>query len=614
MLMTSTQPAKISGNTCQQIAAQCTQCGICAVNCRFLTEYGTPGQLALNHDADPATCQDLAFECSLCGLCTAVCPKDLDPRAMFLDLRREAVDAGRAELKKYKRLLNYERKGCSKLFSYYNLPDQCDTIFFPGCTLPGTRPGHTLKAFEYLKARIPRLGIVLDCCTKPSHDLGRDDFFNGMFSEMADFLEENGITTIVVACPNCHTIFVTHGQRFEVKTIYQIMADDPDPDFTLPPDTNLDPVTVHDPCPVRNEPQVQTAVRSLVQRMGISIQESKHTGKRTICCGEGGAVACVNPEFARTWSAKRKQEADGQRILTYCAGCVNFLSRTSGAFHVLDLVFDPERTLAGRPRVAKAPFTYLNRLILKRNVRAMPGSVHRERTFVHGNEPNNTHRLKRIMIMAIIIAAMAGFRAAGFTDNLHPEHLRQTINSFGSLGPVIYLLIYTLAPCLLLPGLPLTILGGILFGPVWGVVYSITGATAGAGLAFLISRYVSAGFIESQLSHPKWQKLYSGVEKNGWKVVAFTRLIPLFPFNLLNYALGLTPIKFTHYILTTLVCMLPACIALVVFSSSILDLFNGKSSTELILGIVLMVLVFTGPAVYRRIKPGQNFPGQNSRP
>jgi hypothetical protein len=106
--------------------------------------------------------------------------------------------------------------------------------------------------------------------------------------------------------------------------------------------------------------------------------------------------------------------------------------------------------------------------------------------------------------------------------------------------------------------------------------------------------------VAAKLSSPRWRKLDKEVEKNGWKVVAFTRLIPLFPFNLLNYAFGLTGVKFSHYALATFLFMLPATIAFITFSSSLLDLVRGKVSPTFLFGLVLMVLVSLLPVFYRR--------------
>ena len=204
--------------------------------------------------------------------------------------------------------------------------------------------------------------------------------------------------------------------------------------------------------------------------------------------------------------------------------------------------------------------------------------------------------------MLLVIAAIFTIRYTGATRYLDQETLRSLIQGYGTLAPVIYMLIYAVAPSLFLPGLPLTIAGGILFGPFWGVVYSITSATIGACIAFLISRYIARAWVEKKLRSPKWRRLDEGVETHGWKIVAFTRLIPLFPFNLLNYAFGLTKIRFLHYAVTSFICMLPACIAYVVFSSSLLDLLKGKISPMFVIGFGLIALVSLIPVLYRKYK------------
>ena len=270
--------------------------------------------------------------------------------------------------------------------------------------------------------------------------------------------------------------------------------------------------------------------------------------------------------------------------------------------HIIDFVFDPEATLAGKEKVSKAPITYLNRLKLKsRFKKTINASATRERIFdAEGTKKGGL--LNRILVLGTLVAAILLVRYTGATQYLEQEKLRMLIQSYGALAPAIYMLIYTLAPALLLPGLPITIAGGILFGPFWGVVYTITSATAGACVAFLVARYVARGWVQSKLKSPRWRRLDEEVERQGWKVVAFTRLIPAFPFNLLNYAFGLTKIKFSHYAVATFICMLPACIAFITFSSSLLDLIRGKVSPGLLIGIGLIVLVSLIPVFYKKYK------------
>ena len=213
-----------------------------------------------------------------------------------------------------------------------------------------------------------------------------------------------------------------------------------------------------------------------------------------------------------------------------------------------------------------------------------------------------TNMMSRILLLSVIAAMVLAFRLTGAARYLDQEALRQGMESFGGLAPFVYMLIYALVPSLLLPGLPITIAGGVLFGPFWGVIYTTIGSTIGACLAFLVARYVAREWVEGKLLSLRWRRLDASVEQHGWKVVAFTRLIPAFPFNLLNYAFGLTKVSFVHYLLATFFCMLPACIAFIVFSSSLLGLIRGTVSPTALIGIGLIALVSLLPVAYRKLK------------
>ncbi|MBL4902643.1 VTT domain-containing protein [Desulfocapsa sp. AH-315-G09] len=578
---------------------KCIECKLCRKECNFLQNYGSPKQIADTYV--PASKDDyiISFECSLCGLCGAVCPVGINPAAMFLEMRREAFSNGVQNLANYGVILNYEKRGNSKSYSYYALPENCTTILFPGCTLPGTRPDKVKSLFDHLQKTIVNLGIVLDCCTKPSHDLGREEHFQAMFSEMQDYLLQNGVKNILVACPNCYMVFKQYGGSLQVKTIYEHLAE-----TSLPATAAISAtVTVHDPCRTRDEEQIHAAIRQLTTKKALTIKEMKHHGPKTICCGEGGSVGCINPDYSKNWGRRRKEEAGGDMILTYCAGCANFLGSVNPTSHILDLLFEPEATLAGKVKISKAPWTYLNRLRLKNHFKKkINAAVSRERTFTGENNKNKSGLLKKFAFFAALIAVIITVRMTGVTQHLEPEKLRAFIESYGSLAPFIYILTYTVAPALFLPGLPITIAGGILFGPFWGVVYSIVGSTAGACVAFFISRRVGRAWIEKKLQSSKLQQLDTMVEEHGWKAVAFTRLIPLFPFNLLNYAFGLTKIRFVHYAVTSFICMLPACIAFIVFSSSLLEVIKGNVTPSFIIGILLIAGVSLIPFIYKKIE------------
>jgi len=591
------------------VTEKCISCLKCTAECDFLKKNGTPKFIAQNYDPEDPAWLTLAFSCSLCGLCATVCPVKLSLGDLFLEMRREAVARGAAPLPCHKGIMSYEARGVSKKYSWYSLPAGCDTILFPGCTFPGTRMDTTIVLYERLKKAIPNLGIVLDCCCKPSHDLGKQDYFHEMFGEMKDYLTDHGVTRVLVVCPNCYKVFEAYGDPLSVTAVYGL------PELIAEKDTQNDSAgagspkaAIHDPCVLRNEPDIQASVRKLAKTAGFDVEEMPHSREKTLCCGEGGSVGFVDSVLAQAWANRRKQEASGRRLLTCCAGCANFLNKKTPTDHVLDAVFYPDAVDAGTRKVARAPMTYFNRIRLKRYIQKKhPAPVTRERIFMPKSvkADHSSFKIRKILIIAVVVAAIAGIRISGIMSNFNAETLRQTVASMGPLAPAAFILLDSLAPSLFIPGLPLTLAAGILFGPFWGVVYSITGATAGASLAFLISRYVARDWVAAKLSGSRWQKLDQSVAKNGWKIVAFTRLVPLFPFNLLNYAFGLTPIKFLPYAVTSFVCMLPACVAFIVFSSSLVDLLRGSISPGFVIGLLLIVLVSLIPMMVRHFRPGK---------
>lgn len=380
-------PLNLKGDTSiLDIDDRCTRCGICLKECLFLRKYGTPGELARNDldgvEMDPL----LPFYCSLCGLCEAVCPFRLKPQEMFLALRKKRVQAKAVSMKNYRSLLRYEAFGRSRWATLYAIPERCHTVFFPGCTLPGTRPDKTMKLFWTLQKSIPALGMVLDCCTKPSHDLGRQNRFETMFGEILAFLVANNIRTVITACPNCHKVFTVYGRGLNVISAYALI----DPKAIAPIiGGDKRPVTIHDPCVLRFEPSIHEAVRKLIRACGFPIEEMAHFGERTLCCGEGGSVMGAAHALASNWGGMRKTEAQGMIMVTYCAGCAGMLDRYTPTVHLLDVLFDSPKETGGKNTVSRGLFTYWNRLRLKRHIQKdIPGMVTRDRPRVDENKMN----------------------------------------------------------------------------------------------------------------------------------------------------------------------------------------------------------------------------------
>ncbi len=370
-------PRPTLGEQRQQIATDCTRCNRCVTECGFLARNGTPGQLAAGLQANDPAALRLAFDCSLCDLCTAVCPEHLSPAQFFLSMRRAAVALGSGHFPEHNRPRSYEQLGTSKRFTWYALPEHCDTVFFPGCALTGASGATTLKTFDHLRQVIPAIGIVLDCCSKPSHDLGDDAQFQARFGEMKNFLAEHGIRNLLVACPNCYKVFNDYAQEFRTRGVYEHLDSRLLPALTNP----WPPLLLHDPCAARFLTDMQASVRKLADENNLPLTKPSYSGLNTLCCGAGGAVASLTPELAENWAHRLTAETSGERIASYCACCTRTLGKHSPTVHLLDLLFTPERALVDSARTSKAPMTYLNRLKVKRHLqRNFPAAVTRERT------------------------------------------------------------------------------------------------------------------------------------------------------------------------------------------------------------------------------------------
>lgn len=169
--------------------------------------------------------------------------------------------------------------------------------------------------------------------------------------------------------------------------------------------------------------------------------------------------------------------------------------------------------------------------------------------------------MKKILRFLVLFLLIVGIAAAVFyRDQFDAAALEIWVNESGSAGPIVFMLIYIVGTVFFLPGAVLTLAGGALFGPVLGSLYNLTAATIGAMISFLAARYLAHDWVEKKTGG-RMKQLKQGVEGEGWKFVAFVRLVPLFPFNVLNYALGLTKIKFSHYSIATYIFMLPGAIA-----------------------------------------------------
>lgn len=157
------------------------------------------------------------------------------------------------------------------------------------------------------------------------------------------------------------------------------------------------------------------------------------------------------------------------------------------------------------------------------------------------------------LLTLFVVFRMCGIDKSWFTE----EHLR----SFGPMAPAVFTAMFAVAVILAVPGGPITILAGSLFGVFYGTVVVSAGSTLGAAAAFLIARYAARDQVSRWLArNPRFVKMDDMIREKGFLVIAIVRLIPLFPFNLVNYGMGLTSVSFGYYVLMSWLCMLPGTV------------------------------------------------------
>lgn len=201
-----------------------------------------------------------------------------------------------------------------------------------------------------------------------------------------------------------------------------------------------------------------------------------------------------------------------------------------------------------------------------------------------------------------VFLVLAGRQAGG-----HVPRFAEWVAGLGLWGPVVFILGYAVATVAFIPGSLLTLAAGAIFGLAKGTLYTFLGATLGASAAFLVARYGARGAIERRIAgNPKFAAVDRAVGREGFKIVALLRLSPLFPFNLLNYSLGLTKVRFLHYLAAS-VAMLPGTLLYVYYGKAAgsLAALAGGAKTEkgaadwVVLGVGLLATVVVTTFVTR---------------
>lgn len=174
--------------------------------------------------------------------------------------------------------------------------------------------------------------------------------------------------------------------------------------------------------------------------------------------------------------------------------------------------------------------------------------------------------LRLLLTVAAVVAALGAARY------FHARELLlsalASIEDLGLLGVLLFIGLYVIACVILLPGSVLTLGAGVVFGVVKGSLIVSVAATLGATAAFVVGRYFARDWVAKKIAgNPQFKAIDDAVAREGWKIVGLTRLSPVFPFNLLNYAYGLTKVTLRDYFFASWIGMLPGTVMYVYLGS-----------------------------------------------
>lgn len=211
-----------------------------------------------------------------------------------------------------------------------------------------------------------------------------------------------------------------------------------------------------------------------------------------------------------------------------------------------------------------------------------------------------------VLVVALVVLFLLGFFVFDFGQYLN--QILSWIRDQGAVGVIVFIAVYVLATVFFIPGSILTLGAGVVYGVLVGTVWVSIASTLGATMAFIVGRYLARDWVASRVSNnPRFAAIDEAVGREGWKIVGLTRLSPIFPFNLLNYAYGLTGVKLGHYFLASWIGMLPGTVMYVYLGSVLgsLAAIGERSRTTvdwIIYGIGLVATVIVTVVVTRVAK------------
>jgi Fe-S oxidoreductase len=403
-------------------------CNLCSDGCelfgvvRKMPKQMVTDAMASLHSAKSGGSVRAMSSCNLCGLCGKTCPQGIDMGRFYRDFRVFKREDALLPPAFHEFFMHDMRHANAEAYLASAAPghDRAGRVFFPGCQLGASDPRHVELTYRHLLQRIPDMGLILGCCGAPAEWAAEAVVRDGVTEKLTGEWERLGRPEFVFACATCKLQFARHAPQIPSTSLYGVLLEVGLPEWAAGAEREA---CVFDPCSSRSDPAMQSSVRQIAEKAGISLEELPYSGKKAQCCGWGGDIAVANPRLMDT-IVRNRTGASSLPYITYCANCQEVFSRGGKASrHVLDIVLGIERTQGRPPSLGQRR---ANRIAAKRAVLEREWGVDMADT---GDEAPN--RLGPVSIPDDVLDRM-------YDDRILEEHVLTTIEHCETTGNAVY--------------------------------------------------------------------------------------------------------------------------------------------------------------------------------
>lgn len=330
-------------NRCRQCA-----CKLCMQECIMMNDYtDCPKNLFKRYLSEGYENMDkmIAFSCNDCSQCSIKCPKDLNLRENFIDIKEQYIEDNNNE-QVIDSLIPFDKSQemeCSKEYSTTVLSGNKKTkyLFVPGCTVPAYSPSVIEKTFRHLIDTLDgEVGVLLQCCGKVTKLVGEEENFKRRNKMAIDAINETNADVIVTICPSCYNVYKENSDK-KVISYWDLMKEQ----IGIPKNQrkigiNSDVIfNIHDSCVTRNVVSHHENIRWILEELGYKYEEMQNNRENTRCCGVGGMVCSSNPQLYEKIYTRRANDCTQENIIAYCGSCrATMESAGKDSLHILNLL------------------------------------------------------------------------------------------------------------------------------------------------------------------------------------------------------------------------------------------------------------------------------------